>query len=347
MEVKALRQKFLILLAILVGVVIGILVWLISSLTVTDLIKKAGKIEATIFTQPPIFVGFKNIEPPDTSAQVFTVTIHNDKLLVSFLNSDCIQEYSASLELIRTICLLDGESASITGIVVEGDRLYAANYRTGELHFADYTNGKLINSFGLFPDNQTSMKLFGVAYRSDAIYVSDSRTNQILAISAIEVPDLKDEGELLLNFPTAELKDFQLSFPTFLAITPDGRLLVSDVGNKEVKAFTCSGRPAHLFEKDGEAKFAAPMGIAFDNVQSPELIALKDSIFDPSGVYEQGRIHIVDTKLANVKVFNALGKYLLTYGEELEQPNGIAIDQTRRLIFIADTKKNNVAVYKY
>ncbi|MDI6804062.1 MAG: hypothetical protein QME58_09480 [Bacteroidota bacterium] len=341
------RQKLSIVIFILAGVVIGILIWLISSLTVTDLIKKAEKIETTIFTQPPIFVGFKNIELPDTSAQVFALTIHDEKLLVSFLNSDCIQEYSSSLELIRNICLLNGESASITGIVVEGDRLYAANYRTGELHQADYKTGTLINSFGLFPDQRTSMKLFGVAYRSDAIYVSDSRTNQILAISAIAVPDLKDEDELLLSFPSAEVKDFQLSFPTFLAITPDGRLLVSDVGNKEVKAFTCSGRPAHLFEKGGEAKFAAPMGIAFDNVPSPELIALKDSVFEPSDVYEQGRIHIVDTKLAKVKVFNALGKYVLTYGEELEQPNGIAIDQTRRLIFVADAKRNGVGLYKY
>ncbi len=341
------QQKFSIAVFILAGVVIGILIWLISSLTETDLIKKAEKIEATTFTQPPVFVGFKNIEPPDSSAQVFALTIHEDKLLVSFLNSDCIQEYSASLELIRNICLLDGEPASITGIVVEGDRLYATNYRTGELHIVDYKTGTLLNSFGMFPDQQTSMKLFGVAYRSDAIYVSDSRTNQILAISAVAVPDLKDEGELLLSFPSAEATGYQLSFPTFLAITPDGRLLVSDVGNKEVKAFTCSGRPAHLFEKEGEAKLAAPMGIAFDDLPSPELIALKDSVFEPSGIYEQGRIHIVDTKLAKVKVFNSLGKYVLTYGEELEQPNGIAIDQTRRLIFIADAKRNAVGLYKY
>ncbi|MDP2209545.1 MAG: hypothetical protein Q8K98_12365 [Bacteroidota bacterium] len=341
------RQKFSIAVFILAGVVIGILIWLISSLTETDLINKAENIEATTFTQPPVFVGFKNIESPDSSAQVFALTIHEDKLLVSFLNSDCIQEYSSTLELIRNICLLNGEPASITGIVVEGDRLYAANYRTGELHLADYKTGTLINSFGLFPDQQTSMKLFGVAYRSDAIYVSDSRTNQILAISAVTVPDLKDEGELLLSFPSAETNGYQLSFPTFLAITPDGRLLVSDVGNKEVKAFTCSGRPAHLFEKGGEANFSAPMGIAFDNLPSPELIALKDSVFEPSGIYEQGRIHIVDTKLAKVKVFNALGKYVLTYGEELEQPNGIAIDQTRRLIFVADTKRNAVGLYKY
>lgn len=341
------RKNFSLVLFIFTGVVIGILIWLFSSLTETDLIKKAQRIEATTFNQPPVFVGFKNIELPDTSAQIFSLTVHDNKLLVSFLNSDCIQEYSSSLELIRKIYFLDGEPASITSIVVEGDRIYAANYRTGELHIVDYKTGTLINSFGLFPDQQTMMKLFGVAYRSDAIYVSDSRTNQILAISAIAVPELKDEGELLLSFPATDAKDFQLSFPTFLAITPDGRLLVSDVGNKEVKAFTCSGRPAHLFEKVDEAKFSAPMGIAFDNLPSPELLALKDSVFEPSGIYEQGRIHIVDTKLASVKVFNALGKYVLAYGDELEQPNGIAIDQIRRLIFIADAKRNYVALYKY
>lgn len=89
------------------------------------------------------------------------------------------------------------------------------------------------------------------------------------------------------------------------------------------------------------------MGIGFDNLPSPELIALKDSVFEPSGVYEQGRIPIVNTKLAKVKVFNALGKYVLTYGNELEQPNGITIDQNRRLIFVADAKRNAVVLYKY
>lgn len=341
------QQKFSIAVFILAGVVIGILIWWISSLTETDLINKAENIEATTFAQPPVFVGFKNIEPPDSSAQVFALTMHENKLLVSFLNSDCIQEYSSTLELIRNICLLDGEPASITGIVVEGDRLYATNYKTGELHIADYKTGTLINSFGTYPDQQTRMKLFGLAYRSDAIYASDSRTNQILAISAVAIPDLKDEGELILSFPSSDVKEYRLSFPTFLAITPDGRLLVSDVGNKQVKAFTCSGRFAHLFETEGEAKFAAPMGIAFDDLQSLELLALKDSIFDPSGVYEQGRIHVVDTKLTKVKVFNSLGKYILTYGEELEQPNGIAIDQARRLIFLADAKRNGVGLYRY
>ncbi len=341
------QQKFSIVVFILAGILIGILIWLFSSLLETDLITKAENIETTTFAQPPVFVGFKNIEHPDSSAQVFALTVHEDKLLVSFLNSDCIQEYSSTLELIRNICLLDGEPASITGIVVDVDRLYATNYKTGELHIVDYKSGKLINSFGFFPDGKTNMKLFGVAYRSDAIYVSDSRTNQILAISAIAIPDLKDEGELLLSFPSAETNGYQLSFPTFLAITPDGRLLVSDVGNKEVKAFTCSGRPAHLFEQEGEPKLNAPMGIAFDNLQSPELLALKDSIFEPSGIYEQGRIHVVDTKLARVKVFNALGKFVLTYGDELEQPNGIAIDQKHRLIFLADAKRNAVGLYKY
>ena len=89
------------------------------------------------------------------------------------------------------------------------------------------------------------------------------------------------------------------------------------------------------------------MGIAMDNMPSPALLAKKTGGFDPSGVNDQGRIHVVDAQLAKVKVFDPLGKYVLTYGQELRQPNGIAINQKKRLIFISDAKLQAIAVYKY
>ena len=82
---------------------------------------------------------------------------------------------------------------------------------------------------------------------------------------------------------------------------------------------------------------------------SPALLANKAEVFTPSQnrVNDQGRIHVVDAEPAGVKVFDSLGKYVLSYGTELRQPNGIAIDQKRRLIFISDTALHAIAVYKY
>lgn len=329
------------------GIVLGFMIWLLGFATNDDLLAKADSFHPTQFDQAPSFVGLLPIEKRGHDARPFAVALHDGNLFVSFLGSDEILEYASDLKHSRFIRALGGEDASLTGLLVEGDRLYAANFRSGELLILEYPSGKLLNAFGLLPDGKTPMRLFGLAYASGSLYASNARTNQMLAISTQTVPGIKEEGELLVGFPAASAKDFQLSFPTFAAVTPDGRLLVSDVGHKEIKAFTCSGRQAHRFDTSAAAAFSAPMGIAFDDLPSPELCSLADSVFSPSGVYHQGRIHVVDAGQSRIKVFNSLGKYVLTYGRELRQPNGIAIDTERRLIVVADADLESLAIYRY
>ncbi len=353
------KLKSPILFSVFGGILIGFTLYFWDQYANPNLIDRAAAFPTTQFNDLPQYIGSKKVAEDDTTIQPFALALHEGKLLVAYLGSDRVDEFSPTLHFIRTLRLLNGEDGSITGVTVEQDRLYAANFRNGEILVVDYATGTLVNSYGFFPDQKTTMKVFGIITKDEIIYATDSRTNQILAISANEIPNLRDEGELLLSFPSPNAQEYpkdaslrdrrshQLSFPTFTAITPDGRLLVSDVGNKEVKAFTCSGKPAHRFETEGEAAFLAPMGIAFDDLPSPELLSLKDTIFNPSGVFQQGRIHVVDAKLGKIKVFNSLGKYILSYGIELRQPNGIAIDQSRRIIFVADTGSRVVHLYKY
>lgn len=329
------------------GIALGVLVWFFGMSTTADIPARAGEIASTSFDQPPVYIGSLDLTREVKTSRPFALTFHEGNLLVSFVGSDEIAEYAPDLKRFRSIHVRGGQSASLTSLVVESDRLYAADFRSGELLVAEYPGGKLLNAFGLLPDESTPMKLFGLAYASGSLYASNSQSNQMLAISTQAVPGVREEGELLVAFPSAPIKDFQLSFPTFAAVTPDGRLLVSDVGHKEIKAFTCSGRPAHRFDTSGAAAFSVPMGIAMDDLQSPDLSALADSVFDPSGIYHQGRIHVVDAGQSSVKVFNAFGKYMLTYGRELRQPHGIAIDQDRNLVFVADAELQCIAVYKY
>ncbi len=320
----------------------------VSSLFENDLMAKAAEIPATRFDQPPVFVGAQDLaSSDDTLAEPFGLAIFHENLLVSYVGANRIEEYSPDFSANREFKPSPELDASFTGLLVYRDRLYATNYRTGELYVLNYKDGSLVTAFGTFPDGSTRMKLFGIAQAGDELYVTDSRTNTVLAISTATIPGVKEEGELITSFPSPKAEDFQLSFPTFAATTPDGRLLVSDVGNKEVKVFTCSGRPIQRFEKGERSMLHAPMGIAMDNLQSPAFKAVADSIFDPSGLLQQGRVHVVDSAPGRVHVYDAAGKYVLTYGEELERPNGIAIDQHRRLIFIADAAKRAVMIYKY
>ena len=308
--------------------------------------RAAAITEPTTFDQAPVFIGLQAMPEPG-KLKPFALALRERKLLVSYLSSDRVDEFSDKLVHLRTLHLLDKEPASLTGLAVEGDRIYATDFKSGDLLFAEYKSGKLLQSYGWHPDHKVRMKALGVAFFKNNLYVSDVASGQMLAISASTEKDMREEGELIARFPNGRAAEFELGYPTWSMVTPDGRLLVSDAKSGEVKAFTCNGRSAHLFEKEGDATLKTPMGIAMDDLPSPALLAKKAAAFDPSGVGDQGRIHVVDAELTRVKVFDPLGQYVLTYGEELRQPNGIVIDQKRRLIFISDTKLHAIAVYKY
>lgn len=343
--ITRLKSKSIVLFAILGGVILGLAIVWFYRRSEPNLIDAASGMEATSFDRRPSFVGLKQM--PDTSLRPFALTLHEGRLLVSYLSTDRIDEFSDKLDYRRTFRLVGGGDASITGLAIEGDRMYAVDFGSGELLIADYESGKLLHSFGYYPGRKNRMKLVSVTLAGGNVYATDVATKQILVISPSTVPGVRDEWELILHFPRSSAKDFQLQYPTCVAATPDGRLVVGDAGNKNVKAFTCNGRPAHDFEKEGEASLTAPMGIAIDNLPSPKLLAMADTVFNPSGVFDQGRIHVVDAVQARVKVFDALGSYVLSYGDELRQPNGIAIDQSRRLIFITDAWLRAIVVYKY
>lgn len=336
-------SRWTILYVLLAAVLIG---WSVAYFNRSVMDRAASMTERTRFNKPPIFIGLQVI-PGGGDLRPFALALNEGKLLVSYLGTDRIDEFSGKLELLRTLHLLPDEKASITGLAAEGDRIYATDFSSGDLLFADYKTGKLIQSYGWQPDNKARMKALGVTFYKNNLYVSDIASRKMFAIGATTEKDAREEAELIASFPNGRAGEFELGYPTWSKVTPDGRLLVSDAKSGEIKAFTCNGRSAHLFEKDGEAALKVPMGIDMDSIPSPALQARKAEVFDPSGVPDQGRIHVVDAELARVKVFDPLGKYVLSYGRELSQPNGIVIDQKKRMIFISDTKLHAIAVYKY
>ena len=339
------RSNWAILSVLFAAVLTG---WAIAFFTRTVMERAAAMTERTAFDQAPVFIGLQAVPEPG-KLKPFALALHERKLLVSYLGSDRIDEFSEKLGYLRTLHLLEKEPASITGLAVEGDRIYATDFKSGDLLFAEYKSGKLLQSYGWQPGHTVRMKALGVTFYKNNLYVSDVASRQMLAIGASTEKDMREEGELIARFPNGRAAEFELGYPTWSTVTPDGRLLVSDAKSGEVKAFTCSGRSAHLFEKGGEATLKTPMGIAMDDVLSPALLEKKAEVFTPSKnrVNDQGRIHVVDAEPAGVKVFDSLGKYVLTYGTELRQPNGIVINQKRRLIFISDTALHAIAVYKY
>ena len=341
------RRRFMVYI-LPMGAMIGGLIAVLSRLSHQTLVGKALEMaETTRFDQAPVFVGSRMVGEGIESPEPAALSFHKENLLVSYMNSDRIDEYSGTLEQLRSFHLLKGEPASLAGLSSDSTRVYAADALSGELLIADYQSGELIRSIGSLPDNRGRIKLTNVTCTAGNIYATDAATRQVLVISPSAIPGVRDEWELMLHFPARGAGQWALRYPTAVLATPDGRLLVSDVGNRDVKGFTCNGRFAHMLEQEGEAQMVSPMGMAQDGLPSPGLLALADTVFHPSGVYGQGRIHITDATLARVKVFDTLGGYVLTYGAELRRPRGIVIDQERRLILVADGELHAIMVYTY
>ncbi|MFQ6077608.1 MAG: hypothetical protein ACE5NJ_00495 [Thermodesulfobacteriota bacterium] len=302
--------------------------------------------DTTTFHQKPIFVGRLELQEEGKRLEPYALFLSPEYLYVTYWHTDRVDLFDTRFHRAKTLRLSHGEEASITGIAVDDEYIYVADFAKGEIRFHHH-DARVSQAFSWLPHRVGRLRPHGLHLFQGNLYITDIEQRQLFVISAADLEGLTEMGELLFSVPGPEESGTTFHCPVYAAVTGDGRIVVTDMVNRDVKVFTCNGRFAYRFESEGEARLLGPHGVAFDDLPSPEMLAAADSVFDPSGIHTQGRIHVVDTKLARVKVFDAVGKYILTYGRELEQPNGLVIDQQRRLIIVADTGSGALVVYKY
>ncbi len=267
-----------------------------------------------------------------------------DELFISYRESNLVDVYNHNLRFLRRLSLNAAPSVSITSIDAGAGMLFLTDFGGKEILFADPSSGELKYSFGFLPDRTGRIDPFSVSYYGDMLYISDVTLQSVIVVAASDYPSLRELGEVVLRIPAIGSNN-SLRFPTFTSVTPDGRLLISDLAAGNVGMFSCSGRFIQTFAPpSGEM---APMGVVQDNVPSPDLQARKDTIFDPSGVLGQGRLHVADAKSTCIRVFDPYGKYLGSYGDTLVSPGALAIDIKRGRIFVSDPGLNRIAVFDY
>lgn len=256
--------------------------------------------------------------------------------VIHVLSYDGVQERVISLAA-------GGESRIFTSLAVNGEGLFLTTHQ-GELFVFDL-GGQLVEAFGYIlseaPGNITGkqtdeMEMSAVAVTASPgfpqnLYVLDSKAGLVLVISLREVPGIVERFEMIMTIPSAlSYQDRQvpaeylLQKPTAVLATPDGRLLVADAAAGLVRSYSLHGWHIKDFPA-GTKTLEEPIAIDLDGIRS--------SVQEESG----GRLHVLDRKGKQVKVFTQEGKYMFSYGGKfLTRPSDIAIDQGQRLIFIAD-----------
>lgn len=124
----------------------------------------------------------------------------------------------------------------------------------------------------------------------------------------------------------------ELFFPTFVSVTPAGRLLVADTMNARVQELEADGSFVRQFGERGDqfGQFDKPKGVAVDSF---------------------GNVYVVDSFFSVVQIFNREGKLLLFFGGRgdssgfLSNPAGIAIDAKNR-IYVTNGLNFRIEVYE-
>ncbi len=126
------------------------------------------------------------------------------------------------------------------------------------------------------------------------IYVADSKAHKIVVFD-------RNSGAIVTSFGGRGEKEGEFSFPTSLAFSANGELIVVDQLNARVQVFTTSGEYLTQF---------GARGVAFGNFVRPKDVA----------VSEDGLIYVTDAAFSNVQIFNAELQLLTFVGESGTQP---------------------------
>ena len=116
-----------------------------------------------------------------------------------------------------------------------------------------------------------------------------------------------------------------LKSPYGVAVDSKRQIYVADAGNHTVFVFNLEAKRVERRGDRPPARMAIPIGLAID---------------------DQDRLFVSDAYLHQITCFRSDGEMLAVFGiDELQRPAGIALDNLRHRLYVADAKGNKLAVY--
>lgn len=114
--------------------------------------------------------------------------------------------------------------------------------------------------------------------------------------------------------------------PYSIAVSPDGRVYVTDTAARRVFVFDAESKTVSFLGGSGQGKLAKPVGIATD---------------------ADGQVFVSDATSKRVFAYDAKGTLRMAIGQEgeFENPAGLAIDRTAHRLYVADTARHEIRCY--
>lgn len=242
------------------------------------------------------------------------IQVWEGKLWVSLFGDAKVQVMSLEGLPLRKVELKDSQAGFKPNQMAFTEKTGVfSDWQSGSLVFRDAKQGK-VDYFNQLPDG-TKLEPQGVVAYKDVFYIANPVQKGWFAITG--------QGEVITGVDGRKQPDEGLEFPFGLAVTKDGRVVITDPVDGKVKFYSCVGWFGGTLD---QGQFQNPMGIALDSMQ---------------------RMHIVDNGKKQVLVLDEQGNYLFAYGQNLVGPTVVAVDSKTRAIYIADTEGGKIQVWGY
>ncbi|MDP2785430.1 MAG: 6-bladed beta-propeller [Sulfurimicrobium sp.] len=139
--------------------------------------------------------------------------------------------------------------------------------------------------------------------------------------------DLGVRDELKAALLGEEPGGLALKKPYGVTASPDGKLIyVTDTGLRAIVVFDLEKKAVRTLQTDAQGVMYNPLEIRLDS---------------------KGLIFVSDSERKEVLVMSQEGKTLMALGkkEEIGRPTGLALDEARNRLYVADTTKHRIVVY--
>ena len=190
--------------------------------------------------------------------------------------------------------------------------------------------GRFITQWGTFGQGETGYAFWGprdIAIDAEGlVYITDTGNKRVVIFT--------ENGDYLSEFGTAGLLTGQFDEPVGIAIAPNGNVYVADTWNQRIQ----------VFERDSQSDL-------FFAIREWEIIGWYGQSLDNKPyvrINEAGQVFVSDPEGYRILEFTLEGEFVRYWGEygsgpnSFIIPNGMAIDDETRSIWVADSGNNRL-----
>jgi hypothetical protein len=222
-------------------------------------------------------------------------------------------------------------------------------------------DGGYVNSVAWYPGRKARLRPTQLATDGRLLTVIDPKAAQVAVISLITFQPFYDFLELIDLIPGEDRTHLQT--PTAAIIAPEGSIWIADQSGRGL-IYSPTGDFVNELEPPTKTRITSPVAfaVAFSDAGAGKVVIGYDVLrrdneatVRPQDVLtniqqpDQIRMHLLDKASGKVYVYDLTGCLKLVYPQDrdLQQPTSIAINSSRRQIFITESGTQSITVFGY